>query len=101
MGRAVLTDRDAGMGCADLHIQVRIADGVANLLKGTAGCKHGKCRCERHFPGCCDPGRDSHHVRLRDAAVNVALREGLLEGSGLGCACEVSIQDNDIVVFLS
>ena len=41
------------------------------------------------------------HIRLCDTAVNVAVRECLLEHSGLGCRCEIRIQDNQILMLSS
>lgn len=47
------------------------------------------------------PAATPVHIRLCDTAVNVAVRECLLEHSGLGCRCEIRIQDNQILMLSS
>ena len=42
VGSAVLAHGNAAVGGADFHVQVGIADGVAHLLIGASGGKHGK-----------------------------------------------------------
>ena len=44
------SDRNSCMGSSDLYIQMRISDGVANLLIVTSGCKHCKRTDKRNFP---------------------------------------------------
>ena len=43
---AVLADGDACMGCADFYIELRICNGVSDLLKGAACGKHCKRACK-------------------------------------------------------
>jgi len=40
--RAVFADGQTAVAADDLDIQVRVSDGVADLLPGTAGCEHGE-----------------------------------------------------------
>ena len=40
MAAAVLADGDAGVGHAELHVEVRIGDGIAHLLVGPARAEH-------------------------------------------------------------
>ena len=42
VARAVFTDGDAAVRRRDFHVQVRVAHGVADLLKGSARGKHRK-----------------------------------------------------------
>ena len=50
MSSTVFSDRNSCMGSSDLYIQMRISDGVANLLIVTSGCKHCKRTDKRNFP---------------------------------------------------
>ena len=89
------------MGSADLHVQLRVADGVADLLKGTSCGEHGKGAGKGNLACGGDACRHAHHVGLGDTAVDVALREGLLEDASLCGVCKVSVQNDYILVFLS
>ena len=86
MGRAVLADRDARMGRADLDVQVRVTDRVAHLLKGAAGGEHRKGAGKRDHARRGKARRYAHHVALGDAAVDEAFRAHLFKGNCLGCA---------------
>ena len=74
-------------------------DGVAHLLKGAAGGKHGEAGGKGHQPHGRRAGGHRHHIALGDAAVKVALREGLLEGAGLGGPRQVRVKHNQIVML--
>ena len=50
MRGAVLAHRDAAVGGTDLDVQVGVADGVADLLKGAACGEHGKAGGKGHQP---------------------------------------------------
>ena len=93
---AVLTHGHTAMSSADLHVQLGIANGVANLLKSTARCKHGKAGCERNLTGSSQSCCNSHHIAFRNAAVKVAIRICLGKHTGLGGTCQVRIQNNHI-----
>ena len=69
MRRAVLADRDAGVRGADVHVEVRVADVVANLLERAAGGEHRERGAEDLLAGGCDARGDADHVGLGDAAV--------------------------------
>ena len=101
MGSAVLTDGDAAVGSADLHVQVGVGHGVADLLKGTARSEHRKAGHEGDIAHGGQAGGDAHHVGLGDAAVEVAVRVSLAEHTGLGSGSEVGVQYHQIVVALS
>ena len=101
MGCTVLTHRDAAVGGTDLHVQVGVADGVAHLLKGTAGGKHGKAGNKGHIAHGGQAGGHAHHVALGNAAVKVAVRISLAEHAGLGGGSQVSVQHHQVVVALS
>ena len=100
MGCTVLTHRDAAVGGTDLHVQVGVADGVAHLLKGTAGGKHGKAGNKGHIAHGGQAGGHAHHVALGNAAVKVAVRICLAEHAGLGGGGQVGVQHHDVVVTL-
>ena len=97
---AVLTDGDAAVGSADLHVQVGVGH-VADLLKGTARSEHRKAGHEGNIAHGGQAGGDAHHVGLGDAAVKVAVRVSLAEHTGLGSGSEVGVQDHQVVVALS
>ena len=101
MGCAVFTDRNAAVGSRNLHIELRVADGVSNLLIGSAGRKHRKRTCKRHAAGRSDAGCDTDHVLLRNAAVDVTLRKCLAEYRGLRGTCEVRIQNEEVLVLFT
>ena len=89
------------MGGADLDVQVRIADGVADLLEGPPGGEHGEGGGKGHEAGRRGAGRHGHHVALGDAAVEVALGKGLFENGGLGRAGQIRIEDDDVLMLLT
>ena len=93
---AVLTDGYAGVGRAYLNIKMRIADGIAYLLKCSAGGKHCKRAAERDLARRCNACRDSDHVALCDTAVEEALRECLLEFYRLGRLCKVCVENDHV-----
>ena len=96
MGRAVLANGDAGVGRADLDVVVRIAHRVAHLFKAASGGKHGEGGSERDLTaeGHTDGGGD--HVVFGDTAIEEAIRESLLERTGLGGGGEVSVQNDEV-----
>ena len=99
MCSAVFTDRDAGVGADDLDIQLRITDGVADLLKRSACGKHGKGRRKRNFTAGGQTGSNADHVALCDAAVKETLRVCFFEDARLGGSSKVCIQNDDLRVF--
>ena len=101
MGCSVFPDGDSCMGSSDLHIQVRISNGVSDLLKGTSCRKHGKGTCKRHFSRCCQSGCHTDHIALCDSAVNEPFWIGFLEDSCLSRCCKVCIQYNDLRMLRS
>ena len=99
MGSAVLTDGDARVGSTDLHVGVRIADGVADLLIGAASRKHSEGGCKRDLAG--QRKADSHvdHVVLSDTAIEETIGECLLEGAGLGSGRQIGVQNHQILIL--
>ena len=100
VGGAVLTDRQAGVGGGNLHVQVRVADGVANLLKAAARHEHGEAGNKGHIAHRGHTGGDAHHVLLGNAAVKVALGVSLAENLGLGGGGQVGVKNHQIVSAL-
>ena len=84
------------MGGGDLHVQVGVAHGVANLVVGAARAEHGEGAGEGHVAGQGQARGHVHHVLLGDAAVEQAVavaRVGqLLSGRGAG---QVGIHRHD------
>ena len=100
MACAVFADRDPCVGGSYFDIEVRISDGVADLLESAACRKHRKCAGEGYHSGRGKACSDSHHIALRDAAVNMSVRKCFFEDARLGSACQIRIQ-NDKIVMLS
>ena len=100
MRGAVLAHRDAGVRGADLDVEVRVADGVADLLKGATGGKHGKGAREGNATGGCDTGGDTHQVALGNAHIKETIGAGGLELAGLRCGSQVGIEDHKVVVLV-
>jgi hypothetical protein len=95
---AVLAHREARVGGADLHVQLRHADRLADLLPGLARREHREGAHEdRHAAGREARG-GAGHVRLGHAHVEEALGVGLREGLRPGGAGEVGVEHGDGVV---
>ena len=97
VGRAVLANADPGVGSTNLYIQMRIANAVAHLLKGTTGSEHGKAGRKGYQPHGRQTGGHAHHIRLSNATVKVAIRIGFLKNAGLGCAGQVGVQHHQVI----
>ena len=89
----IFTYGDTAVCCTDLYVQLRITNGVTNLLVSTACSEHSESACERNFACCSKTCSDTYHVTLCDTAVNVTLREYLFEDTSLSCTGKVSIQN--------
>ena len=98
MGGTVLAHRQAAVGGADLHVQMGVAHGVPGLLEGTASGKHSKAGHEGHQSHGGGTGGGGHHIALGDAAIEVALREGLFKGARLGGAGQVGVKDHQVIM---
>ena len=99
VGGAVLAHGDAAVGGADLHIQMGIANGIAHLLKGPARREHGEAGGKGHKPHGGGTGGSGDHVALGDAAVEMALRERLFEGAGLGGTRQIRVEHDEVRVL--
>ena len=98
MAAAVRPHRDARMRGADLHIEVGIGHGVADLVVGTSRSEYGEGAGEGHVAGQRQPGGHIDHVLLGDAHVEEALarlRRARGELGGGGAAGEVRIHGDD------
>ena len=98
---AVLAYGDTAVRSTDLHVQLGIADGVANLLISAAGSKHSKAGGKGHHAHGSGTSGHCHHVALSDTTVDVALGERLAEGTGLGGAGQVGVKHHQIVILLT
>ena len=93
VGGSVLTYGDAGVRRADLYVQVRVADRIADLLIGAACREHCKRTGKRHHAGCRKACRNAHHISFRDTAVEMSVRISLSKNARLGRACQIRIQN--------
>ena len=84
---------------ADLDVEVRVADRVADLFKGTASGKHGKGARKGNAAGGRDTGGNTHQVALGDAHIKEAIGAGSLELAGLRCSSQVGIENNKVIVL--
>ena len=99
VGCTVFADGDAGVRCADLYVEVRVADAVADLLKGSAGGKHRKAGGKRNHTRRGKPCRNTHHIALGNAAVEEAVGIRRLEFAGLGRLGKVCVEDNEVRIL--
>ena len=99
VARAVLAHGQAAVGGANLHVQVGIADGIADLLKSPPCGEHGKGRREGNEAVGREARRHAHHVRFRNAAVEVTVGVRLGKHAGLGGACQVGVQRHDVLML--
>ena len=99
MATAILTHGNTGVGTADLHIELGIRNGVADLLVGSAGSEHGKRGAVGDQSHGGQSSRNIHHIGLSNAAVIKAIRMGGLEILGHRSASQIGIQHNDLVVL--
>ena len=97
---AVLAHRDAGVRGTDLNVEVRVADGVADLLKGATGSEHGKGTREGNTTGGRDTGGDAHQVALGNAHIEEAVGAGRLELTGLRGGGQVGVEDHKVIVLV-
>ena len=98
MGRAVLPDRDPGVGRADLDVQMRVGDRVSHLLERPSGGEHRERRHEGDRSGGRDPGGDAHHIALGDPAVEEAVGMLFGEQAGLGRLRQVGVKHDEGVL---
>lgn len=97
---AVLAHRDTGVRGTDLNVEMRIADGVADLLKGAASGEHGKGARKGNAAGGRDTGGNTHQVALGDAHIEEAVGAGGLKLAGLRGGGEVGVEDHKVIVLV-
>ena len=96
---AVLADADARMGGADLNVEVRVSNGVSDLLIGAAGRKHRKRRAVGDEAHRGHTGGDVDHVGLGNAAVVEFFGVRLGDLAGLRGVGEVGVEHDDLIVL--
>ena len=96
----ILAHRDTGVCGTDLDVEVRVTDGIADLLKGAAGGKHGKGAREGNAAGGCDTGGNTHQVALGNAHIEEAVGAGSLELAGLRGGGQVGVEDHKVIVLV-
>ena len=99
MAAAVLADAHAGMGGADLDVEVRIGNGVADLLVGPAGREHREGGAEGNETHRAHAGGGVDHVGLGNAEVVEFLGVRLGDLAGLGRVGKVGVEHDDLIVL--
>ena len=99
MAAAILAHGNTGVGTADLHIELGIRNGVADLLVGPAGSEHGERGAVGDQSHGGQSGRNVHHIGLGNAAVIKAVRMGGFEILGHCSAGQIGIQHHDLIVL--
>ena len=77
MGCTVLAHGDTRMGCADLYVQMRVADRITNLLEVTSRRKHGKGTDKRYLATGSKTCRNTCHITFCNTAVYMTVRKRL------------------------
>ena len=97
----VFAYRDTCVCCTYLHVEVRIADRVSNLLKCSACGEHCKCRSKWYLACCSHTCCNAHHIRLSDTAVKKSVREFLLEYTCFCCSSKVCVKNIEVIVLIA
>ena len=98
---AVLAHRNAGMSSANLDVEVRVADGIADLLVGATGGKHRKGARKSNAARGRDAGGKTHQVALGNAGVVEALRVRSLKLTGLRGGGQVGIENHKVIALIA
>ena len=99
MSRSVLPDRNTRVGRSDLHIQMRITNGVTHLLEITSRRKHGKGTDKRYLTAGRKSCRNACHITFRNTAVDMSVGECFLKDACLGSPCQVGVEHYQIRIF--
>ena len=95
MGSSVLAHRKSRMRCAYFYVQLRIANGIPNLLAGTFRCKNRKRAGENDFSRRRKPRRDTHHICLCDSHIEMSFGIYLFEGICFRRFRQVGVKNDD------
>ena len=98
MGGAVLPHRQARVAGNDLDVELRVGDGVADLVVGAAGGEHGKAGGEGGVAHAGQTRSHAHHVLLGNAAVEEPVGVLLPEQGSLGGGGQVRVQHHNVVM---
>ena len=101
MGSTIFTYRNSTMSSTDLYVDLRISNRITNLLKSTSCCEHCKCAGKRNFSCCSQTSSNTHHIALSNTAVNMTFREFFFEHTCLSSCSKVSVQNNQVLMFLT
>ena len=101
MRGAVLAHRNAGMGGANLDVEMRVANGIADLLVGATGGKHRKGARKSNVARGRDAGGKTHQVALGDTGIVKALRVGSLKLTRLRSGSQVGIEHYKVIVLIA
>src|ERR1035441_2403862 len=99
MRSPILAQSKPGMRGANLYILAGISDALANLIIDSAGREIRKSARERNLAANGQSGSDAHHICLRNAHLEEAIRELLFKGIHLQRACEIGTKRDDIGVL--
>ena len=101
MSSSVFTNRNTGMCCSDLDIEMRISDRISYLLKCSACSKHCKAGYERDLSCCSHTCRNTHHISLSNSAVKKPVGKLLFKDACLCSCCKVCIKYIKVIVNIS
>ena len=101
MRSAVLAHRNAGMGGANLDVEMRVANGIADLLVGATGGKHRKGARKSNAARGRDAGGKTHQVVLGDTGIVKALRVDSLKLTRLRSGGQVGIEHYKVIVLIA
>ena len=91
----------AAVGAGDLHVKLGIGDLLADHLADAHGAEGRVGDHKGDLAAGGKPGRDAGAVLLRDAHVQILLRELLAKVAGLAALADVDIHHEDVPVFLA
>ncbi len=89
------------MGAGDLHIQVGVADLLADHFAHAEGAEHGIGDDKRDLAAGGKARGDACAVLLGDADVDVLLGQLLAELAGLAALADININDQNVGIFLA
>ena len=89
------------MGGANLDVEMRVANGIADLLVGATGGKHRKGARKSNAARGRDAGGKTHQVALGDTGIVKALRVGSLKLTRLRSGGQVGIEHYKVIVLIA
>lgn len=100
MGRPVFADTEAGVGRADLDVELWQADGVANLFKGPTRAEDSKGTGQGNLAASGEARCRAHHILFRNAHIEIAFRRYLFKSNRPRRRTEVGVEDDNPWIFI-